>query len=397
MTVIEIVRTEEERYEAHCRVRNMTFIPGVYNVPVQAPVQTTQSGAGPSVPASARGRTGTLTAADLGVNAEEAHLVGKGGCMGSGKTAGVPSQIFQDSDDDVDEDPADVPDPDVEDEAYLPTGDAEEQPRNEDDQAEARIPTGDAEVEERDTEDLDYEPEPDVLPLEESNPRYVNPPLSQVTGEQGTDALSFGINSPTLHGQETPLAEPERDLDQAGPPKKMQVPLASRPDDEVVVRVQKPTQEPAVSIEGHVPPAAVGGQPTADEQTSSNPSAKSKLTGKSIAFVTQGVKGATRMIGPDENPLAKTRPLKRSKTDGTAQDSSLVGNLSRDSSGVQEGEESSGKGKRKAASKKTSSKKGTSGEQLMSPKNVDAPEEVLSPVRPSKRVPRAKKHKGGGQ
>ena len=63
-------------------------------------------------------------------------------------------------------------------------GDAEEQPRNEDDQAEARIPTGDAEVEERDTEDLDYEPEPDELPLEESNPRYVNPPLSQVQGSK---------------------------------------------------------------------------------------------------------------------------------------------------------------------------------------------------------------------
>ncbi|KAG0605157.1 hypothetical protein M758_9G036000 [Ceratodon purpureus] len=103
------------------------------------------------------------------------------------------------------------------------------------------------------------------------------------------------------------------------------------------------------------------------------------------------------MIGPDENPLVKTRALKRSKTDGTAQDSSLVGNLSRDSSGVQEGEESSGKGKRKAASKKTSSKKGTSGELLMNPKNVDAPEDVLSPVRASKREPRAKKHKGGGQ
>ncbi|KAG0572357.1 hypothetical protein KC19_VG088300 [Ceratodon purpureus] len=103
------------------------------------------------------------------------------------------------------------------------------------------------------------------------------------------------------------------------------------------------------------------------------------------------------MIGPDENPLGKTRALKRSKTDGTAQDSSLVGNLSRDSSGVQEGEESSGKGKRKAASKKTSSKKGTSGEQLMSPKNVDAQEDVLSPPRASKREPRLKKHKGGGQ
>lgn len=96
----------------------MTFIPGVYNVPLEAPVQNTQSGAGSSVPASARARTGTLTPADLGVNAEEAHLVGKGGCMGLWKTAGVPSLNYVDSDDDGNE-PPDVPDPDVEGEACL--------------------------------------------------------------------------------------------------------------------------------------------------------------------------------------------------------------------------------------------------------------------------------------
>jgi hypothetical protein len=392
----------------------MTFIPGVYNVPVEAPVRTTQSEAGPSVPveapvrttqseagpsvpASATGRTGTLTAADLGVNAEEAHLVGKGGCMGSGKSAGVPSQIYEDSDDDADDEPAVLPDPDDDDEPHLPPGDAEEQPGNEDEQPEARIPTGDAVVDDRYADVVDYESEPDVVPPDESNPPYVNPPLSQGTAEQGTDSLGFGLTSPTVHEQETPLAEPEREIDQAGPPKKMQVPLALRPGDEVVVRVQKPTQEPAVSIERHLPPAAVGGQPTADELASSNPSAKSKLTGRSIAFVTQGVKGATRMIGPDENPLGKTRAAKRSKTDGAAQDSSLLGNVSLDSLAVQEGEESSGKGKRKAVSKKTSSKKGTSKELVMSPKNVDSPDDVLSPPRASKREPRSKKHKGGGQ
>lgn len=376
----------------------MTFIPGVYNVPLEAPVQNTQSGAGPSVPASARARTGTLTPADLGVNAEEAHLVGKGGCMGSEKTAGVPSLNLLDSDDD-DNEPPDVPDPDVEGEACLQSGDAEEQERYDDDldvEAETRIPTGDAEVEDRDEEEVDYEPEPDEVPLEDWNPRYVNPPLSQVAGEKGTDSLGFGNSSPTIHEQETPPAQPLLDLDQEGPPKTMQVPLSLRPDQELVVRVA-PTQEPAVSIEGHLPPAAVGGPPTADEQTSSNPTAKSKGTVKSIAFVNRGVKGATRMIGPDEHLQGKTRAAKRSKTDGTAQASSLVGNLSRDSSGVQEGEESSGKGKRKVAHKKTSSKKGTSREQHMSPKKVDAPEDVLSPPRASTKGPRPKKFKGGGQ
>ena len=56
------------------------------------------------------------------------------------------------------------------------------------------------------------------------------------------------------------------------------------------------------------------------------------------------MKGATRMIGLDENPEGKTRAAKGSKIDDTPQTSSLAGNISRDSARAHEEEESFGKG-----------------------------------------------------
>ena len=80
----------EEKYDAHCRVKSMTFITSDCSVPMENPLLGTQDEAGPCVPSTAKTIKTTLTLADLGVYAKETHLIRKCGSIGAGKSARVP-------------------------------------------------------------------------------------------------------------------------------------------------------------------------------------------------------------------------------------------------------------------------------------------------------------------
>ena len=87
--VVGIAQSKEEKYETHCQVKSITFIAGTYNVSMVNPVLGSQETATPLVPVVEKRVVPTLIPDNLGVNAKEAHLIGKHGSLDVVKCARI--------------------------------------------------------------------------------------------------------------------------------------------------------------------------------------------------------------------------------------------------------------------------------------------------------------------